>query len=171
MMVRTRHGRLIGLQDHRGSASKCWNIATHKETDEERNTGRDGKDCRDTKKLKLWSITRPLTEYLSLYNHDTNPKLHNQLQSNCVLVYINTFVVAHQCGWVSLREKETFSRSTSFSLSLSLHRSGLAVSRSHQIWPGFHGWILTHTLSVTTQQSDALRGEMSPLIFICLELI
>lgn len=113
---------------------------------------------------------RRLTEYLFFSNHDTNPKLKNQLQSNCVCVYINTFVVAHQCGWVSLRdcgEKETFSPSMSFSL----HRFGLAVSQSHQLWPGFHGWILMHTLSVTTQQSNASSGEMSPLIFICLELI
>lgn len=113
---------------------------------------------------------RQLTEYLFISNQDTNPKLNNQLQSNCVFVYINTFVVAHQCGWVSLRncrEKETFSPSMSFFL----HRSGLAVSQSHQLWPGFHGWILMHTLSVTTQRSDASSREMSPLIFICLELI
>lgn len=53
MMVRIWQGRLISPQDHRGSASKCWNIATHKEMDGE-NTGRDGKYCWDTKKLKLW---------------------------------------------------------------------------------------------------------------------
>jgi len=33
------------------------------------------------------------------------------------------------------------------------------------------GGFLMHTLNVTTQQSDALSREMSPLIFICLELI
>ncbi len=49
----TWQGRLISPQDHRGSASKCWNIATHKEMDGE-NTGRDVKYCWDTKKLKLW---------------------------------------------------------------------------------------------------------------------
>lgn len=46
-------------------------------------------------------------------------------------------------------------------LSLKATRSGQASM----------GRFLMHTLSVTTQQSDALSREMSPLIFICLELI
>lgn len=100
---------------------------------------------------------------MSFSNHNTNPKLNNQLQSNYVLVYINTFVVAHQWGWVSLREKETFFPSMYFSL----YRSGLAVSQSHPIWPGFHGWIpYAHTQCHYSAVRCNEQGDVTPDLYL-----
>ncbi len=118
MMVRTWQGRLISPQDHRGSAFKCWNIATQGDEWREKTQGEIEKTAGTLKS----------------YNYD---RISVSLQP---------------------RHKPQITQSTA------VHDPRLAVSQRHQIWPGFHGWILKHTLIVTTQQSDALGGEMSPLI-------
>lgn len=128
---------LISPEDHRGSTSKCHNIATHHDN-----------------KTRCPSLT---TTLILKHTNNCNPTAR---------LFTSTHLLWHTTAVGLACREETFPSSVSFSL----HRSGLTTSQSHQIWPGFHGWILEHT-HAHSQHSDLLRGKMSPLIFICLELI
>lgn len=72
--------------------------------------------------------------------------------------------MAHQRGWFSLREKETFSPSMSFSL----HRFGLAVSQSHQIRPGLPAWVdcQAHTRCQCSAVRCSEQGDVTPDLYL-----
>lgn len=72
--------------------------------------------------------------------------------------------MAHQCGWVSLQKKETFSPSMSFAL----HRFGLAVSQSHQIRPGLPAWVdcQAHTRCQCSAVRCSEQGDVTPDLYL-----